>query len=102
MPQKLEINAGLEKLRAQENALLVDVRNDFEFNQGHIPGSLNLALSRILKEAEEVLPDKDVPIYVYCQTGARSARAGKLLELLGYGDVTDLGGITDYQGQREK
>lgn len=101
MPQKMEINAGVEKVRTLENALLVDVRNDFEFEKGHIPGSLNLALSRILNEAEEVLPDQDVPIYVYCQSGVRSARAAKLLELLGYGDVTDLGGISDYTGPRE-
>lgn len=102
MPQKMEINAGVEKLRTLKNAMLVDVRNDFEFHQGHIPGSINLALSRILKEGEEELPDKDVPIFVYCQSGARSARAAKLMELLGYEDVTDLGGIADYRGPREK
>ena len=101
MYQKKEMNAGLEEFRSLPNALLVDVRNDFEYNQGHIPGSCNLALSRILKEAEEEFPDKDVPLYVYCQSGARSARAGKLLELLGYENVTDLGGITDYTGPRE-
>lgn len=101
MYQKKEMNAGLEEFHAHENALLVDVRNDFEFEKGHIPGSCNLALSRILKEAEEVLPDKDVPLYIYCQSGARSARAAKLLELLGYADVTDLGGISDYTGPKE-
>ena len=102
MYRKIEMNTGLEAFRSRENALLVDVRNDFEYNQGHIPGSRNLALSRILKEAEEELPDKDVPIYVYCQTGARSARAGKLLDLMGYEDVADLGGISDYTGPKEK
>ena len=102
MYQKKEMNAGLEAFRNQPNALLVDVRNDFEFNQGHIPGSLNLALSRILKEAEEILPHMDVPLYVYCQSGARSARAGKLLDLMGYESVVDLGGISDYTGPKEK
>lgn len=101
MLKKLEINAGVAEAQAVENALLVDVRNDFEFHQGHIPGSFNLALSRILKEAEEELPDKSRPLYLYCQSGSRSARAGKLLELMGYENVTDLGGISGYSGPKE-
>ena len=101
MVKKLEINAGVAEAQSVKNALLVDVRNDFEFNQGHIPGSFNLALSRILKEAEEELPEKQQPLYLYCQSGARSARAAKLLELLGYEDVTDLGGISGYTGPKE-
>ena len=102
MYQKLEMEAGLEKFRATENALLVDVRNPSEYANGHIPGSINFAMSRVLKEAEEEFPDKDQPIFVYCQSGARSARAGKLMELLGYSQITDLGGISDYRGEIEK
>ena len=101
MYQKKEMNAGLEAFRAEANALLVDVRNPAEYNGGHIPGSINFALSRILKEAEEGFPDKSRPLYVYCQSGARSARAGKLLDLMGYESVTDLGGIADYTGPKE-
>lgn len=102
MPGKKEINAGVEEFRTREHAVLVDVRNDFEYDQGHIPGSVNLALSRILTEAEMVLTQKDIPLYVYCQSGARSARSAKLLELLGYTDVTDIGGIADYTGPKER
>lgn len=101
MYQKKEIHAGLEELKSVPNALLVDVRNPAEYNNGHIPGSINFAMSRILQEAEEEFPDKSVPLYVYCQSGARSARAGKLLDLMGYESVTDLGGIADYNGPRE-
>ena len=102
MYQKKEMNIGLEEFRNIPHALLVDVRNPSEYAGGHIPGSINFAMSRVLKEAEEEFPDKSVPLYVYCQSGARSARAGKLLELLGYENVVDLGGISDYQGPREK
>ena len=101
MYQKKEIHAGLEEMKLVPNALLVDVRNPSEYDGGHIPGSLNFAMSRILKEAEEEFPDKSVPLYVYCQSGARSARAGKLLDLLGYETVVDLGGIASYNGPRE-
>ena len=58
-------------------------------------------MSRILKEAEDEFPDKSQPLFVYCQSGARSARAGKLLDLMGYESVTDLGGISDYNGPKE-
>ena len=101
MYQKKEIHAGLEEMKSVPNALLVDVRNPAEYNGGHIPGSINFALSRILQEAEEAFPDKAQPLYVYCQSGARSARAGKLLDLLGYESVTDLGGIASYNGPKE-
>ena len=101
MYQKKEIHAGLEGMKSVPNALLVDVRNPAEYNGGHIPGSCNFAMSRILQEAEAEFPDKSVPLYVYCQSGARSARAGKLLDLLGYESVTDLGGIASYNGPRE-
>lgn len=99
--QKLEINAGVAGLAAIPGALLVDVRNEFEFNSGHIPGSVCLPLSRILQDAELELPDKSAPIFVYCQSGARSARSAKLLALLGYENVTDLGGIASYTGPKE-
>ena len=101
MYQKKEIHAGLEEMKSVPNALLVDVRNPSEYNGGHIPGSENFALSRILQEAEEAFPDKSQPLYVYCQSGARSARAGKLLDLMGYESVTDLGGIASYNGPKE-
>ena len=101
MYQKKEIHAGLEEMKSVPNALLVDVRNPAEYNGGHIPGSINFAMSRILQEAEEAFLDKAQPLYVYCQSGARSARAGKLLDLLGYESVTDLGGIASYNGPKE-
>ena len=101
MYQKKEMMSGLEEFRAAPNALLVDVRNPSEYNAGHIPGSINFALSRILQEAEAELTDKNQPLFVYCQSGARSARAGKLLDLMGYASVTDLGGIASYSGPKE-
>ena len=101
MYQKKEMHAGLEEMKSVPNALLVDVRNPSEYDGGHIPGSINFALSRILQEAEEAFPDKSQPLFVYCQSGARSARAGKLLDLMGYESVTDLGGIASYNGPRE-
>lgn len=101
MYRKVEMHAGLEALKATPNALLIDVRNPSEYDGGHIPGSVNFAMSRVLREAETEFPDKSRPLFVYCQSGARSSRAGKLLDLLGYESVTDLGGIASYTGPKE-
>ena len=98
---KKEIHAGLEEMKSVPNALLVDVRNPSEYDGGHIPGSVNFALSRILQEVEGEFTDKSQPLYIYCQSGARSARAGKLLDLMGYESVVDLGGIASYNGPKE-
>ena len=54
MYQKKEMHAGLEEMKSVPNALLVDVRNPSEYDGGHIPGSINFALSRILQEAESI------------------------------------------------
>lgn len=102
MVRKMEINAGVAHMQSVENALLVDVRNPSEYSAGHIPGSCNFAMSRILKEAEEAFEDKRQPLFLYCQSGARSARGAKLLELMGYENVTDLGGISGWLGFVEK
>ena len=101
MYQKKEMHAGLEEMKSVPNALLVDVRNPSEYDGGHIPGSINFPLSRILQEAEGEFTDKSQPLYIYCQSGARSARAGKLLDLMGYEQIIDLGGIASYNGPKE-
>ena len=101
MYRKVEMHKGLEEFKADSNALLVDVRNPSEYDGGHIPGSINFAMSRVLREAEAEFPDKSQPLFVYCQSGTRSSRAGKLLKLLGYESVTDLGGIASYTGPKE-
>ena len=43
----------------------------------------------------------DAAIFVYCQSGARSSRAARMLEIMGYSHVTDLGGISGYTGKLE-
>ena len=48
-----------------------------------------------------LIPEKDTPIFVYCHSGARSRRMAGVLQKLGYTNVTDIGGIVDYQGPLE-
>lgn len=93
-----DINDGVEQYRKEDNAVLLDVRTDEEFSEGHIEGSLNLPIGEI-DRAATVSPDKSVPIYVYCRSGNRSARAAAYLKGNGYASVYDIGGILSYKGK---
>ena len=95
------INAGVERYRETPGAVLLDVRSPQEYQGGHIPGSRNLPLQDITRVGE-ILPDKEVPLFVYCQSGARSKRAAGFLEKVGYRNVSNLGGIASYSGQVQR
>jgi sulfur-carrier protein adenylyltransferase/sulfurtransferase len=78
--------------------LLVDVREDDEWNEGHIPGAVHVQRGFLESRIEAAAPDRSLPIVVYCAGGARSAFAAKTLEELGYENVVSLaGGYTDWK-----
>lgn len=99
--QKPDMQSGLEQFRNTDGAFLLDVRTPGEYAGGHIHGSKNLPLQSIFDIAK-LVPDVQTPVFVYCQSGARSRRAATFLEKSGYSAVTDLGGITAYHGDLEK
>lgn len=82
---------------ATRDHLLVDVRTPGEFASGHIPGAVNIAL-QTLPQQMAMLP-KEQPIVLYCRSGARSREAAKLLTQGGFGEIYDLGGITEWRAQ---
>lgn len=87
----------LEQARATENARIIDVRTAQEYRSGHVPGAENVPLDRI--DAFEA--PCDTPLFVYCQSGARSSQAARVLEGRGFVDVTNIGGIMGYRGPVE-
>jgi phage shock protein E len=93
-----DINKELESFHATEEAVLLDVRTKEEYRTGHIPESINIPLDRIAGVARTV-PDKDTPLFVYCQSGGRSAQAVTLLKQMGYRKVKNIGGILSYKGK---
>ena len=93
-----DINEGVVQYRKEDNAVLLDVRTDEEFSEGHIEGSLNLPIGEI-DRATIVLPDKSAPIYVYCRSGNRSKQASEKLVALGYTNIVEFGGINDWPGE---
>ncbi len=95
-----DINQGVEEYRAVPQAILLDVRTPEEYRGGHVPGSKNLPLQQIEK-ITSVAEKKDTPLFVYCQSGARSRQAVSLLQRMGYENVNNIGGMAAYRGEVE-
>lgn len=76
----------------RSGALLVDVRAQAEFDQGHLEGALLIPHDQIAARASELGDDRSRAIVLYCRTGNRSAQAKKALEGLGFTNVMNAGG----------
>ena len=85
--------SGVENL-VKNKEFLLDVREDYEYQDGHIKGAVNLPLREILEKKDTLPKDKD--IYVYCRSGHRSADAVNFLKSLGFEKVHNIeGGFID-------
>lgn len=98
---RTDINKGIEEWQGTENAVLLDVRSASEYQQGHIPGSVNIPLDSI-EHVMKKYPKKDTPLFVHCLSGGRSGRAVSFLKHEGYTNVKNIGGINGYTGKVEQ
>ena len=103
--QEVENKVNYENITAQEakelmdreeGYVILDVRTEEEYAQGHIPGAILIPDYEIETKAEEILTDKDQMILVYCRSGRRSKNAAQVLLELGYTDIREFGGIIDW------
>ena len=85
-----------------EEHIVLDTREQDEFDEGHIPGAILIPYTEIENKAEEMLTDKDKLILVYCRSGRRSKIAAEALSKLGYTNVKEFGGIIDWPYEVEK
>ena len=81
---------------SEEGYIILDVRTQEEYDQGHIPGAIVISYDEIEEKAEEVLTDKKQLILVYCRSGRRSKLAAEALVELGYTNIKEFGGIIDW------
>ena len=90
-----------ESLLEAEDTILLDVRTQEEYDQGHLAGAVCLPVETLMDgDLSVLLPDKQAPLVLYCRTGARSADAAQVLSELGYASVTDLaGGLLAWEGE---
>ena len=78
----------------QQDVIVLDVREQEEYDSGHIPGAVLLPVNAIAEDsAAAVIPEKDSVVLVYCRSGNRSKTASKGLAELGYTQVYEFGGI---------
>jgi len=78
--------------------VILDVREQDEWDEGHIPGALHIPRGHLESRIERTAPDSARQVLVYCSAGNRSVFAAKTLEELGYEDVVSLaGGFTDWK-----
>ena len=96
-----DINKGVEEFNVTADAVLVDVRTPEEYSGGHIPGSNNVPLQQ-LDKMSAIAENKDMQLFVYCRSGARSRQAAALLQHMGYTNVHNIGGIAAYRGKVEQ
>ena len=87
---------------SEEGYIILDVRTQEEYDEGHIPGAIVISHEEIAEKAEEVLTDKDQLILVYCRSGRRSKIAAEALVELGYTNIKEFGGIIDWPYEVEK
>ncbi len=91
----------ISQYEADENALILDVRTEDECNNGIIPNAINIDIYKgeeFIEKLEAL--DKSKNYYVYCRSGARSAKACEVMDSLGFENAYNLqGGIIEWDGE---
>lgn len=85
--------AGYQAMRARgEKHVLVDVREDREFEAGHVKGAVHMSKGTIERDIETKVPDKEATLVLYCGGGFRSALVADNLQKMGYQNPVSLDG----------
>ena len=99
--QQFSQEAAKEMMDTQD-VIILDVREQDEYDSGHIPGAVLLPVGTIDEEtAAEVIPEKDSTVLVYCRSGNRSKTASSALSELGYTSIYEFGGINTWPYETE-
>lgn len=98
----ISMNDIVQIMEENENYIILDVRTQAEYNQGHIPNAICIPNETIDENVVNKLPDKNQMILVYCRSGNRSRQAAEKLKKLGYTNLIEFGGIIDWKGKIER
>ncbi len=91
-----------QMMEEDDGHVIVDVRTQEEYDEGHIPGAICIPNEEITDTKPELLPDVDQVILIYCRSGRRSKEAAEKLFNMGYTHIYEFGGIIDWTGEIEK
>jgi len=89
-----------ENIMSKEKINVLDVREVYEYEEGHVPHSINIPTSTFMQHMH--LIDKNEHYYIICLTGARSQMVAKFLDQQGYQVTNILGGLIVYRGDLEE
>jgi len=90
--KEVNVEETFAALKANAEAVLVDVREESEFAAGHVVGSVHMSKGVIERDVEKNYPNLDTPMYLYCGGGFRSALAADNLQKMGYRQVFSVAG----------
>lgn len=102
MYESISADKAKRIMDSDESAVILDVREKDEFDDGHIPGAILIPYDEVAMKAEDIIKDKDTTILIYCRSGRRSKIASQTLVGLGYTNVKEFGGIIDWKYNIEK
>jgi len=80
----------------EDGYIILDVREQDEFDEQHIPGAILMPYTKAEELAPELLPSKSQLILIYCRSGRRSKIAAEALANMGYTNIKEFGGIIDW------
>ncbi len=90
---------ALEMMEKDDGHVIIDVRTQEEYDEGHIPDAVLIPNETIASEPPAELPDKDQIILIYCRRGNRSKDASQKLADMGYTNIYEFGGIETWEGE---
>lgn len=96
---QISIGEAEKMMQRDDGHIIVDVRRQDEYDEGHIPGAVCIPNESIGTDKPALLPDFDQIILVYCRSGRRSKEAAQKLFHIGYNNVFEFGGIIDWTGE---
>ncbi len=86
------------RLMNNDDAVVLDVREAADFNNGHINNAKNIPLSSLKSQLDSLVKDKNKPVLAYCRSGNVSGKASRILKSSGFSNVHNLaGGILSWQ-----
>ena len=80
------------EMYAEQKAVIVDVREDSEWNEQHIPGAIHIPMAQLNGRISELKQYKDTPVITQCKAGGRSAKALEVLKSVGFTKVYNMDG----------
>ena len=100
--QQITQETAKEMMDTQQEVVILDVREQDEYDSGHIPSAVLLPVGTIDEDtAAGVIPEKDSAVLVYCRSGNRSKTASFALADLGYTNIYEFGGINTWPYETE-